>query len=666
MSLIDRLLNAIRTWTSRRGRARTNSHRPDRGVGAAAVVRQPVPEPFIEAYDAFGRKVLVPRDEWRSQILLPRLAQSWNAPDVLYSNIVSGLRNGFEGDVLEAAKHLARTYPERDEYANLLGCLLIQLGCLDEAEEAFDQFLSLNSPSGYVLANLARVYDIQGKAWLVDQTLWKAIETDPNQKLSLQWLLERAKEQGGDRAQRSVLVRAASHPGSWRARLVIAHAALIAGNPNQAMPVYESLISTNPDNPELLATLCDQLVAHDDIDEMLRLVSPVYKPQRHGPGPGLHLLQAYLSKQDIDAGQKLLHEMFELSLPSYQERLMQLAQAFDDLSKSANPPPQPAEPLAMDLVLIDQPIWAPALSSPSWLLPEKAPSAASIAIVAFSNLQPATDRHGLEAEDIPGRLSRAIPLYLMESLCLRTSAMPWFVLPVIDQLGPAVSTTEWSQDMLADMFSHVDQRPEFVISGSIQAEPEGCRLSASLWSFQGMALLETITQGAPLNRVGDAVSRIERDIITFLELSHDFPRSEYALSEDRLAPDALSRYIDCEGQSLALLLAQRGVCPISTLWGERVLIGSALSLSLEEPSAHAPQLLFLANLLLDRDAGSNIYTEFSNSAINFVQQTEAGSPLYNVSPMLYRLFGYDGDAERRKQELGRTAHGDFARWLEHV
>lgn len=622
---------------------------------------------YVEAFDGFGRKLRVPREEWRSNVLLPEIERNWDYPENLYAHVASGLRDGFEADVLPAARHLALSYPSRDEYANVLGCLLLKLGELNEAEEALARFLACNAPSGYLLANLANVYDLQGKTRLVEETLWRALELDPNQKQSLQRLLERAGKQGGERARKSVLDRACLIPGSWRPQLMLAYVALTEGRAIEALRQYETLIELHPESGEMLMIISGHLGKHGEPEELVRLLSPVYSPVRHGPLAGINLLQAYLATLDVVGGERLLHELLDLGIPVHHEKLLEYARRFDELRKVVDAPAPDGDELELNVVLLTEPLWCAALGDPAWLLPEKEASAPSIAFVSLANRTPGRPAEGVEIEDEPGRLSRAIPLALMEALSLRRNASPYYIQPVIDRIGPAVSGSDWTQEMLTNLLAHIDRATDIVVSGSVTSLADSFEISITIWSAQGMGALETMTRTTSMTALGEALASLEKDLTAFLELLPPLPRGEHTIRDERLPDDALSGYVLSLGQSMALLLARHGICPITALWGERALIGAPLDLMLSFPGhSQTPALLFLTNLWLDKLAGSNTYTEFRLPAINLLEQAPHGSTLALVAPLFYKLFDMDGEYERSKELLMRDASGPYAHWLHRI
>jgi len=618
---------------------------------------------FIEVYDGFGRRIKAPREEWRSKVLLPQIAHDWDVPENLYAHVTSALNDGFVEDALMAARRLIDCYPERAEYVNALGCALLKLGSANQAQFTIENHLKAHPPTGYLLTNLAKAYAAQGKSILAEEILWQAANVDPNNPECLEWLIEIARSKGGESGVFDAISRLRSIRGSWRADLLVAKQALDHENIDEASQIYSAILTYAEIEGEAMDIIASDLQERNRFQEVTGLLGGRYSAPRHGIRAGVALAKSYLALRNIKRGQSLIHELLQFGIPEYQETLLDLARQFDELRRKDEMPPAPSEPISINLILLEEPIWRLGLSGARWLSPEKNSRSKSIAIVSFAHIR--SDRYstGAEIEDDGGRFSRAIPLYLMESLHARTDAAPCYVLPVIDGVGPAVSNSPWQRETLERIVSHIDKKIDILVTGDIQLRGEDVDLTLLIWDCDGMRNIENITRSGELGNIGRIVQEIERDFIQFLELAPSAPSCPETLIEPRLNSESLTQYLQCLGQTAALMLARYGVCDISTLLGERSLVGAALDLAIQSESSQAARLLFLTNLWLDRTAGSDIYTEFKQPAVSLLESERPGTAFYNVSHLLYSVFDMDGESERRKERLLKTASDSLCRWL---
>ena len=159
---------------------------------------QPDSKDLITLYDAYGREVKITRNEWRDKIFLPNLQQKWNEASELYSLILSGLNDGFVVYLQPAAERLLEidTNPERSH--TILGIVLLENGKLDTAEATLRAGMAKAGETGTLLTNLAKVFFERGDQAQADETLWRAVQADPNQENGLMWWASIMRERSGE------------------------------------------------------------------------------------------------------------------------------------------------------------------------------------------------------------------------------------------------------------------------------------------------------------------------------------------------------------------------------------------------------------------------------------------------------------------------------------
>jgi len=251
---------------------------------------------LIRVFDKYGQEVFITRDEWRSKVLPGTLQSHWNNPDQLYGTIINALNDGLLSDVLGAAEQLHRIDPIPSRAACLYGIVLMKNKRLDEAERVLRSFVEKHGEEGAVLTNLAKVYADRNENQLADDTLWHALEVDPNQDNGLAWYEALQRERFGEEAGLEALRRIAVLPGSWRAQVWLARAALKSRNLEQALAYYrESLSRSGNDIPaDLLMQISGDLGNHGYLAELLELSEPHFVPELHGLQVGNNLIKAHL------------------------------------------------------------------------------------------------------------------------------------------------------------------------------------------------------------------------------------------------------------------------------------------------------------------------------------------------------------------------------------
>ena len=189
---------------------------------------------------------MVPREEWRSNVIPGMVEQAWNDPEQLYLVILNSLNDGFVQEMTDAASHLNEidTIPGRG--ATMWGIVLMNTGRLVEAEALLSGFELKHAPDASVLVNLAKVYAEQGAAARSVETLERALEIEPNHENGLGWYASMEQQRGGGAAARALLERIAAKPNAWRAHLWLGRGELNAGNVAVAMNFYRQALSRAP------------------------------------------------------------------------------------------------------------------------------------------------------------------------------------------------------------------------------------------------------------------------------------------------------------------------------------------------------------------------------------------------------------------------------------
>src|ERR1041385_3783482 len=198
---------------------------------------------MLKAWDAYGRIVEISREDWRTKVLPGNFRNAWNKPDELANLISTSLNDGFVADCLEPARQLYRIDPQPKRGVVYLAVILLQLKQFDEAEDILTHTIQKHGEEGVLLTNLAKAFSGKGDAAMAEQTLWHALELDPNQDNGFAWYQAIHRERGGNEAGDAAMRRVAALPGSWRPQLWLAREALKSRNFDAAMAYYRESLS---------------------------------------------------------------------------------------------------------------------------------------------------------------------------------------------------------------------------------------------------------------------------------------------------------------------------------------------------------------------------------------------------------------------------------------
>lgn len=254
-----------------------------KGTSDSSGAREPPPEEKpIRVFDAYGRELFVSRDEWRKNVLPGNLEKHWDDADSLYSIIVQSLEDGFVGDVALAARRLFQIDGDTARGATVLGIVEMESGRLDVAESVLRQALEGTKDDGILLTNLAKVIAKKGDPEESERTLWRALQADPNQDNGLSWWVALHRERGGAEGETEALERVAALPGSYRAHLWLARAALRRGDLRRALELYAVPLALDEIPSDMLMQISGDLGNAGKLSELLTLVTPRFEIASHG------------------------------------------------------------------------------------------------------------------------------------------------------------------------------------------------------------------------------------------------------------------------------------------------------------------------------------------------------------------------------------------------
>lgn len=567
--------------------------------------------PMVQAFDAYGRAILIPREEWRTKVLPGNLHAHWDDPHALYSLVLGAVEDGFHADVLEAADRLNGIDPIPERGATVLAIVLMKNGALGQAEAVLTGHARRHGESGVILTNLAKVYAERGDARRADETLWRALELDPNLDNAVAWYMAAHREREGEAAALEAMRRVAALPGSWRAQLWLAAGALAAGDRDGALALYhESLSRAAGDVPAaLLEQMSGDLGRHGLLDELVELTGPRYDPARHGVMAGSNLMRAFLDLGRPDDARAVLERLHALRRPDWGPALGFWEQEIARAGLApVQPPPDGQIPLAM--LRVEGPVWSTDAPVPG-LLPPPAdgPRVCFLGSTAEQAGQGTQVEHQLT--DAAGRMSRAVPLFLAEQAFFTTTARVETLVPWV-MLGPgafALGGGPWTDEEAA---GYAGEGCEYVFVTHLRAVREPWMVELRLVRTSDAACLGTLDAAFHTQAPADSILRLGNALSALLRgqagVGPRTPPPLYALP----AEGTFASYLVRLEQLLAIrCFTLEGADP-RALSGTREMIAGNLQLCLENPRNAAARLLLVQTVRGLRRAHAGAVGEFAD------------------------------------------------------
>jgi tetratricopeptide (TPR) repeat protein len=485
---------------------------------------------LIKVYDAYGRELLITRQEWRDKVLLGNLKLTWDQPDKLYTHIVFALQDGFRADVIDAARHLYEIDPDRVRSTCVWAIVLFEENRLDEAEETLKRGLSQVGEDGTLLTNLAKVYSRRKDDAKAEDILWHSLEVDPNQENGLAWYEAIYREREGADGNRKALSRVAALPGSWRAQTWQARNALESNDLPRAIDLYRQSLRncSKPISADLLMGMSGELGKHGHLRELLDLTEPHFDVHIHGMNVGNNLIKSHLELGELDAAERLIAQHYALNRPDWKNGLnyfeTEIAKA-----RLAATTAQPSAPLKCAMIDTLQPIWLPRSSLANQLFLQKSQDSSLVCFLG-SSVEQVNDEAQPQRRlpDATGRMSRALPLFLAEQVYFGTEARVSILHGHLTgpQSGFAVFSRAWTLEEACNHASKATPPGDYVVVTHLLAHSDPWQVQLRLIRVAGQELVEELTATIP-SKLSD---------ILLLELANRVQKLLKTMSDIRTVP----------------------------------------------------------------------------------------------------------------------------------
>ncbi|VGO17755.1 hypothetical protein PDESU_06357 [Pontiella desulfatans] len=596
-------------------RGKFGKGRKESTVRAGAKVSRPenpADDPnLIKVFDTYGREMFITREEWRDNILMGNIEKAWNNPDELYGLIVQSLRDEFVEEIVPASEQLHKIDPDPARGATILGIAYMETGQLKKAEQVLLGHLSKHGKNGVVMTNLAKVYSTQGLGEKSLKTLWNALEADPNQDNGVGWYEVIHREQGGDQAGQDALRRIAAIRGSWRAQLWLARSELEKGDLNKALGFYkESLANAGKPVPvDLLKQMSGDLGNSGHLKEIIEWAEPHFDAGIHGIMVGNNLIKANLDLGNLDAARSILNQLYALKRPDWRETLSFWDTELGKARIGDGAPPE--EPLGVTMMSIEGPLWMRSGSPFKDLNPVKAEGVPVIGILGSTAIyaQP-LEKAVTQLADTTGRLSRALPIALVEQIHFRTDAAAHALIPWAQGQGFALFGKPYADEALREMASGQKLPMDYLVYITVSTVSNPWKLKAQLMRVSDGEMVGAVTAEANQNSPGVGVeeflSKVRNLIVKWSNVSNVKAPEWYQLPRGAELSDYLLRL----EQLLAVNCHNLDFLEGGGLSGEREILDGTLQYCVRNPQNETARMLLTQTLRQMKKARPEIMPEF--------------------------------------------------------
>lgn len=581
------------------------------------VPKNPIDDPdMIRAYDAYGREIFITRQQWYDSVLRGTIEKSWNDTEKLSSLIIQSLEDKFFEEMVNPAERLRQLEQDEERGSVLLAIVYLKVGRLNDSEQVLQQYISKKGESGVVLTNLAKVYAERGESEKTLETLWHALEVDPNQDNGLGWYEAIHRDKGDEPAGLEALRRIALLPGSWRAQLWLARAELQSLHLDSAMSLYRECLvrAGNPAPTDVLMQISGDLGNAGRLSHIFELVEPLYEPSVHGLQVGNNLVKAYITVGQLDEARKILEQLYLLKRPDWKDTLSywdtEIAKAKIEKLNGNNI--KEAE-IEVGVMVDAGPVWLNYDSPAGKLFPVKTSDSLVVSFLGSTAEVPHASKHvEQQLSDPPGRMSRALPLFLAEQIEFRSDARSQTLIPWVTSSagGFVLGALTWEDAAAIKMSQDCEQKADYLVVTHLNNQSDEWAVDLRVLNTVDRQCIGRLSEPLSFVDPTPAVRRIADGLLELLKkhtnIQMNASAEKYLLPKTSYFPSYLLR--------LEQLLAVRcaGIDNVSSgfLNGEREIIDGSLLQCLDAPTSVNTRLLFAQTVRAMKTARPDILPEF--------------------------------------------------------
>jgi tetratricopeptide (TPR) repeat protein len=569
----------------------------------------------IKVFDKYGRELFITREEWRTNVLPGAIQAKWNDADQLYSLILGALNDGFDADILKVAEHLYRIDPIPLRAACIYGIVLMKNKRLDDAEQVMLSYIEKFGEEGVILTNLAKVHADRNDMQKAEDMLWHALEVDPNQDNGLGWFEAIHRERSGPNGSLEALRRIAALPGSWRAQIWLARAELVEGDLETALVYYQQSLSrlSGIAPGDVLMQISGDLGNQGHLEEILQIVEPRFVVEAHGLEVANNLIKAHLDLGNVESARRILDQLYALNRPDWNPTLSywdtEIAKACLETSGAKSD-----APLEVTLLQVDGPVWLKPSSPAATLFAQNLQEGPVICFLG-SSAEKAMDSESIQHQlsDAPGRVNRALPLFLAEQLqfCGRARAktlVPWVTAKTG---GFVLSGVAWSDSDAAAYAQRGEDKSDYIVITHLKALQEPWSVELRIVRVTDGVCLGELATSFNSTHPSDEIRELGQRMLELLSVhaivSLQPSAPLYQLPQGEYFPDYLVRL----EQLLAARCAAMQDRYKESLSGEREIIQGNLRLCLAYPQNVVTRLILAQSLLAIKEIRPAVIEEFA-------------------------------------------------------
>ncbi len=499
-----------------------------------------------------------------------------------------------------------------------LGFALAVTNNTAEAEQVLVAHLKKYGEDGVVLANLARVQAGQGDAEKAAATLWRALEIDPNQNEGLGWYASNAHEKGGIQGAIDALGKVCALPGSWRASLWMARAALENKDVPNAIAHFQSAVDLpDPVPAEALIQITDDLGNAGHVQEAIEIAAPRFRANVHGLQVGNNLIKAYLHLGRIEDARRTMETLQILHVPAWREQLAFWQFQVDEAVRSQQPVPAEEGKLEITLRPLVGPIWGRNGEGFGQLVPQKTAASLRVGVISASVSSTKVENESPEAasqrENTEGIVSRGLAMLLTEQVHLRTTAVGITLFSQITgRPGFAMANSPYPAEVAVRMGGQGPGACHYVVNAHVDASQADWGVTLSIVKVGDGSVVKTIEALLRPQAPGTAIEQLANELTAALAGLEGIQPEKIPAWYRNPVSERWPQALFARTQALVILLASEDPNGLRTLFGDGQILDGLLHLAIDQKADPVSRMLLFTTLARHRALGAQSYLDYGS------------------------------------------------------
>lgn len=322
-------------------------------------------------------------------------------------------------------------------------------------------------------------------------------------------------------------------------------------------------------------------------------------------------------------------------------------------------------------VTINKPIFSSGLQDPSWLFPNIKRENKIVFFNFAANNNEAGVKEGSSKEGNIGRLSRAIPLYIMERLFIETNSEPAVNIIFAENIGPVLAGARNEGKNLNEQLKN---KYDFIVTGLITRNISESKITIQIFLYEIKSDTENMfieyiasnnetLEQASFNAANLFLEKI-RTILNYKNNDQSFI-DYYKRPKENIG----AVYLLGSAQLLTQTFAHNKFTSPKELFGENNMLNWYKYLMESDINNNCAKLMYLKGIIASIDYGGSAYINHIDSFKRYIlmlKDINLSDPIVKLSPLFFKKINDKMSFKTMYEILKKQEDKEYIKWLAKI